>query len=37
MLELTNRGNMELVFFRQANALAYYTLNVREFMNEAFP
>ena len=37
MLELTNRGNMELVFFQQDSALAYFTLNVPEFLNEAFP
>lgn len=37
ILELTNRGNMELAWFQQDNALAYFTLNVREFMNEAFP
>jgi hypothetical protein len=37
ILVLTNRGNMELVCFQQDSALAYFTLNVREFMNEAFP
>jgi hypothetical protein len=37
LLELTNRGNMELVWFQQDSVLAYFTLNVRGFMNEAFP
>ena len=29
--------NMELVCFQRDSALAYFTLNVCEFMNEAFP
>ena len=37
MLELTNRGKTEMMCFQQDSALAYFTLNVREFMNEAFP
>jgi len=37
ILELTNRGNMELAWSQQDSALAYFNLNVREFMNEAFP
>jgi hypothetical protein len=37
LLELINRGNVELLCFHQENALAYFTLSVREFMKESFP
>jgi hypothetical protein len=37
LLELANRGNMELVWLQQDSALAYFTLNARGFTNEAFP
>jgi hypothetical protein len=37
LLELANRGNMELVWLQQDSALAYFTLNARGFTNVAFP
>ena len=36
-IELTNRGIVELVWFKQDSVLAYFTLSVGEFMTEAFP